>query len=491
MSLPVKMLNTSGMCLQVTQELCNGCYAALDGAPAPQHLMMVPFDGNISPVSALDDLATPTAAILALASSDKRFGKAISSSSNFLVDSDKLKPPVQNPFQRMMNPRAFVSAGGAAGTAIEHHTILGRMLRAGSASPRDAKVVEMFKDAAKQPKSIVDGNVGRLRSRSALVQGQTYDVLMALLKDKQSKVAALMWMKQCVSLNLESAKEQPNFQYASSRAFLVNYAAVMLRLCRPFMGDLEKIKKIDWQFLISVDSSDVFPTDETPVTAAIPENHFAGSISRRLLAGKDFNFMTQSLFLTWRALHLGAVNECVNYGRVMRGINHFRAELTTGHPQATAYLVHKFVLDAQLLSPDFVADVLSFCSTTCQFLMLHLHTASAGGTSNWRIDVELDTPSALDQYALLAGMPQHLLEDICELMLFVAKTDGTFFRSVDMAPVHAVLLYFLRRPWAVGSPHLRAKLGQVLFYVFLPSSERKNVEHYTVSVRNAETWKNY
>ena len=192
--------------------------------------------------------------------------------------------------------------------------------------------------------------------------------------------------------------------------------------------------------------------------------------------------MTQSLFLTWRALHLGAVNECVNYGRVMRGINHFRAELTTGHPQATAYLVNKFVLDAQLLSPDFIADVLSFCSTTCQFLMLHLHAISTGETENWRIDVDLDAPSSLDQYAFLAGMPQHLLDDICELMLFVAKTDGTFFRTINMAPVLSVLLYFLRRPWAVGSPHLRAKLGQVLFYVFLPSSERKNVEHYTVSV---------
>ena len=35
-----------------------------------------------------------------------------------------------------------------------------------------------------------------------------------------------------------------------------------------------------------------------------------------------------------------------------------------------------------------------------------------------------------------------------------------------------LIIYLLRRPWAAQSPHLRAKFGEVLFEVFLPSSAK-------------------
>ena len=36
----------------------------------------------------------------------------------------------------------------------------------------------------------------------------------------------------------------------------------------------------------------------------------------------------------------------------------------------------------------------------------------------------------------------------------------------------SLVIFFLRRPWAVQSPHLRAQLGQVLFHVFIPHRDR-------------------
>lgn len=464
------------------QSILSVCYLDLNGSVASQqNAFMLHFNNGISPVSALDDLSCPAVVITTLLSADKRFSKAVSSHSNFLVGSDKLLPPAPNELHRMMNPQLFISNGGAAGTALEHHTILGRMLRAGAIDPRDSKIVDLLKDSPKQPRNIVDTNVARLRTISTTVQGQACDALTALLKDKLSKDKALLWMRQCVGLNLEATKEQPNFLFASSRGYLHNFAGALLRLCRPFMGDLEKIKKIDWRFLFSSETTDVFPLNEIPVTTAIPESHFSGSLSRRVPMTdlKDFNFLTVLLFLTWRALHIGVVNECVNYGRIMRGIHHFRNELTTGHPQATAYLVNKIVLDALMLSPEFIGDALSFCSTASTFLRIHLCSMNSFSSGNWKVELDL-TNNMNESCMVLATMPQHLLEDICEILLFVAKTDGTHFKGVDMSPILSILIFFLRRPWAVGSPHLRAKLGQVLFYVFLPDSERKNVEHYTV-----------
>jgi hypothetical protein len=477
-------LDAQGCLDSVVKSLLLACYVDLNGQPQAQQPAMMQFDARgLSPVSVLDDVSAPVSALVTLITADKRFGKAFCAHTNFLVAADKQTPLAANVFNRMMHPRAFIEGGGAAGTAVEHHTVLGRMLRSGSPDPRDPKVVDLLKDSAKQPRGVVDGNVARIRSKSATVQGQAADVLTALLKDKQSKEIALGWMRQCVGLNLEATKEQPNAQYASSRGFLINYAGAMLRLCRPFMGDVEKIKKVDWRLLISSDYTDVFPTDETPITTAMTESAFPASLSRRLPKvpeQKDFNFLTVSLFLAWRGIHLGLANECVHYGRIMRGIHHFHDELATGHPQATAYLVNKFVLDALMLSPDFIQDALSFCSTACIFLKLNFCSPDVG--DHWQVAFDLNCPADIEQYGLLAAMPQHLLEDICDIFLFVAKTNGSFFKGIDLSPVLSVFIYFLRRPWAAGSPHLRAKLGQVLFYVFLPASERKNVEHYTVSV---------
>ncbi|RYH31359.1 hypothetical protein EON65_02720, partial [archaeon] len=41
-----------------------------------------------------------------------------------------------------------------------------------------------------------------------------------------------------------------------------------------------------------------------------------------------------------------------------------------------------------------------------------------------------------------------------------------------LTSVLSLILYFLRRPWAMQSPHLRAKLGLVLYNVFLPVTVR-------------------
>ena len=114
---------------------------------------------------------------------------------------------------------------------------------------------------------------------------------------------------QCTSLNLEATKERPNFLFASSRGFLINYAGGMLRLCRQFMSDGDKLRKVDWQFLISDESCDIFPQDETPMSPLFLIDSFPATVFNRIKTHKEFNFLTISFFLTWRSLHIGTISK--------------------------------------------------------------------------------------------------------------------------------------------------------------------------------------
>lgn len=55
-------------------------------------------------------------------------------------------------------------------------------------------------------------------------------------------------------------------------------------------------------------------------------------------------------------------------------------------------------------------------------------------------------------------------------MLLVARTDTSLLSSVSLTPLLSLILFLLRRPWAVSSPHLRAKCGVLLTAIFLPVS---------------------
>jgi ubiquitin conjugation factor E4 B len=79
----------------------------------------------------------------------------------------------------------------------------------------------------------------------------------------------------------------------------------------------------------------------------------------------------------------------------------------------------------------------------------------------------------------LKATPEHFVDDIMEMLLLVGKTDPKQFTRENLEPVLLLLLYFLRRPWAVTSPHLRAKLGEVLYYVFLPVDAMEGEERWT------------
>jgi ubiquitin conjugation factor E4 B len=462
--------------------------AASTGNGALAAMMMMQHGGYPFPVSAASGPA-PSALALAALSAERRFAAELGAHPSMVVPpSLAVAAPQQAVLQRaMMMPHAFFAGGGVSGTAFEHSTMLGRILRAVSIDPNDPQIVAIFRDAHKQPRNIIEGRINEFRGRQAIAQGQVTEVVLRLLKQKRCKDRAMLWLRQGVALNLEASKERPSPFVASSKGFMLNFCCVMLRICRPFMNDLEKIRKIDWRFLIDSGSQDVFPTNGTPLTTAIPKDLVSFDVARREdSSGREYNFLTSSFFLTLRALNLGVVQECIRYPNVLRGLSRYRDGLDTGSREAVHYLVHKLASDINMTAPDLIKDLLGFTTTVCSWLLLNLPDAASSSESagrslgDWMVNMDPNIASNVESYRFLSGLSDYEVSDICEILLFIAKLDSSHFCGADLQPVLAVIVYFLRRPWIITSPHLRAKLGQVLFYVFLPSSERDgSVEHYT------------
>jgi len=437
---------------------------------------------TLSP-SVVDEPQPASLLFEALCKVDKRVARKVAKLPSFLVDAAKgtAKPP-QNPMpMHFMTPQLLASMA-VQGAALEALTPVGRMLRV-SADFQTRQNFEFLKDAHKSTRQTMEGKIKQLRDSLGRVQTSVQETLLALLK--ASKDDTLAWLVQSVTLNAEAAKDQPNRLAASSPGMLLNLGSVMLRLCRPFISDIEKLRKVDWGFLGSAGGLRVFPKDDMRLLQMGEDQ--GGDVPPAPAAGteKDYNFITQSFFLCWRALHVGVVGEINSYRNHIRRLHHFHGGLATGEPQAVQALTIKLLADVPMMSPDLVADLLGFTEGACTSLMEQLNVGASGGVpvgsssssgEDWVLPRSSCPPTVL---ALLTQVPEHLLTDIMEILLFVAKTQPSALCVGRLDSVLSLCVYFLRRPWAVASPHLRAKFGQVLYYIFLPVANMPGEERWS------------
>ena len=85
----------------------------------------------------------------------------------------------------------------------------------------------------------------------------------------------------------------------------------------------------------------------------------------------------------------------------------------------------------------------------------------------------------IKQRIVLESLPEHFVDDIAETFLFIAKTEPQYLSMKPLNDLLSLCVFFLRRPWAIKSPHLRAKIGQLLLYLFSPASELSHVERWS------------
>lgn len=253
---------------------------------------------------------------------------------------------------------------------------------------------------------------------TALKQGGTY------------KEYILAWCMESIELNAEAGKERPSPMVASSTGFLYNLGCVWLRLCRPFLYDLKKLEKIDWNFLSASDVSCIFPndipklvTDANASQPSSPNPEIAVAPTDVSATGTTvlkMNFISQCYFFCYRVLHLGIVQQCTRYKNILEGLQRFHGEISdppvAGRPnRGMQYLVLKLCTDSMLLSPDMLKDAVGFYVATCTSLLNNISNVTLNTDMQASVkDDWVASEANMDpkHVGLLKKLPEHVMEDI-------------------------------------------------------------------------------
>lgn len=350
------------------------------------------------------------------------------------------------------------------GRRLQDATALGILLR--FSCGQDPAVAQMFSNITKRTKTDVDNSVLSLQSKLSSVHNSTTEIFKLLLKAGGStREQVLTWLEQAMQVNAERAKENPDMNVTSSDGMTLNLMTVLLRLCGPFLPPESKKSHLINAEYLGVQSP-VFPFDVTKLLGNSSETD-----TRRVAnVASDFNFITRCYFLTARAVHLGPVSAMGHYMRILRQLSYFQSRVNdNADPRLRAHFdtlaTSKMVLDAELLHPDLVHDLLRFVLLSAEVV----NSICSGGTSGTAA-LQLPLPDPAHN-ALLQHVPEHLVDDICTVLIFVARLLPKMLQTFALDELLKMVLIVLSSPAYVRSPHLRAKMSEVLFRIFLPTEE--------------------
>lgn len=389
----------------------------------------------------------------------------------FLIPRELLtaKPPANFPDFMMNNPTT-IRQYAVAGAAIEHHSLLGIVLRL-YPDPRDPKVMDLFKDIHRPlTRQSHDNKFNSIRTIVKFVTAICSDSILSLLKaSNEAKASTVQWLQEAITLNIEAEKDQPSPFLGANHGFLCNLGIVMLSICNPIFINPKTLSKVDWKYLLQ-SSSTIFPKDVTKLF--IPEKSLSDSNSLQTVG-----FSTDLFFMCCRAIHLGFVQLCDRYFQLLIHLSRQRDALEANNPRAIFVLALKSCYDVYLMDPNVIQNLLLYCVSVSSSLLSFMSNNIECQSNSWLI--ALNTPGNDNQLLIFENMPEHIINDIMTIMITIAKLDPSHFSKIQLDPFLSLIIFFLRRPWAIHSPHLRAKLGNALFHIFLPASERSSQDMWT------------
>ena len=444
------------------------------------------FEKHLSNLSwsIVDDVQSTLQCFYKLCCLDKRIAIKIATHPHFLVPAQAANLHREQAANTIFNMPKL--KGGAL---VERSTPLGCIFRI-SARFRDQAIVNLFKDSHKSPGNIVQGNISRLHNSLEMIHSLSHDIVLALLKS--SKNSMLSWMEQSLVLNYDATKDTPDQWITSSPGMLMNLGATFLKLCKKILDDESKLQKVNWDFLFHQTGVRIFGEEETKLLRG--EAFGKNPISTE---ETEFNFITTCFFSTIRALQLGIVSEISHYRNHMRRLQHFHVGLRDDEPNAVSALVMKIAADVCLLSPTMNEDLVQFTCGFCQSLYNQLSDTTSNDSQKqpdgamsdlWMLE---QSHTNVKVIKLLTQMPESFVDDCMTTLLFIAKTDSSRLSGGNMQYVLLLIVYFLRRPWAISSPHLRANFGAVLYYLFLPKSFMHGEERWSPNTSSDSIFSHY
>ncbi|GLE08765.1 hypothetical protein PINS_up020180 [Pythium insidiosum] len=354
------------------------------------------------------------------------------------------------------------------GRRLQDATALGLLLR--FSTDQDPAIQQMFTNVTKRTKVDVDNSITAIRNKLSTVQNGGAEVVKLLLKaGGQAREQVLSWLEQALAVNAERAKENPNALITSSSGMMLNLAMIMLKLCGPFMPPESKKSNLINSTFVTI-KSDVFPYDVTRLLGQAERAAGDSTDDRQDGSVSSFNFITRCYFLTVRSIHLGPVAMIGQYMRLLRQLSFFQSRMNdNADPRMRAHfdslVAAKFIMDAEILHPDLLHEMIRFALLSSSVINSMCLNDAAD------LQLPLPDPASLGPSHPLKYVPEHLVEDVCSILIFVARVQPKALNAFQLDDLLRMILIFLSSPAYVRSPHLRAKMGELLFYIFLPPEE--------------------
>lgn len=283
-----------------------------------------------------------------------------------------------------------------SGPALEKETIMGLILRLGC--PRDdPSVTAAFPNVMANLDS-VEKTADHQRRQLIVYQDTCNNLIRSLVTaGPAARQRVMQWIMDALLVNIGATAMRPDTAKVSKPTTLINISVALLKLCEPFMENDAKAGLIDPGFVSSPsDHGGVFALSGDESVPRLGENNSEASYNPKN------SFIPQCFFFAARSLHLGIVPFSAFYLNLLRNINHVHHEIRqrNGDLQTDPNFNHlvsmQRAVEVTIFLEDMIGATLRFCNLMANFLL--------------RLDG-----------SQLGLMPEHFVDDICEILLFLAK----------------------------------------------------------------------
>jgi len=365
------------------------------------------------------------------------------SGSLFQMISSGEQPPL--PYQRR------------SGQGLERQTVLGQVLRLGV--PRNNPAFERSAVLRQSLDSVTRTNRTQRQQLLAYQDAFNQLILSFIKAGEEPRNQVMQWLVDALLVNAGASALQPDPSKISSSNLLMNLSAALLKLCSPFVDNKSKHHLIDLGFVSSPQAhKGVFATTGDDAVPRLSEGVLDSKISPYEPKNK---FIPQCFFLCARSLHFGIGPLLRHHENLLRHISHAHYELTSNNrdpssdPNFAALLSRQRSNEIYLFQEENAIDTLRFCNLICAVV------------------------ENIDSDEVLRTVPEDFISDVCHIVMTIAKLKSKLLEGVGLNNVLKMVVKLLSsdRAALVRNYNLRAKLGDVLYEIFLPASstDRRDV----------------
>lgn len=315
-------------------------------------------------------------------------------------------------------------------------------------------------------------SISSIHAAMGQLHSQLHRIIMALLRNSETREHALNWLAAALRTNQERAKMRPDIKKAATDGFMLNVAAVLLKMCDPFMDPMsgKAWPRLDARYASDPAARGRCFEDDTRIGAT--SEAVTSWISTNSSTEK-YHFICECFFLTAMALRLGFSKALETCSSLARQAQHYAedAEGAPAHQAATLRVVsHRlkgisFAMEACFKQSGLLNDVIAYYRLLTMYLIrLACPSAAAGGPPS----LPLPEPVPMEY----ASLPEFYVEDVCGALTWAGRARPDLVTPQYMEQYMLFFTVFMGSPSHVRNPYLRGKMVESLASYMPPTDDR-------------------